>query len=142
MWPRSLSGTYEQLSRGLKRYADAPIPKADLENRGVVGFFVDIVAGPQPHTPPEDFEQLIQLTDQTAESSKQIYTAVEELSAFFAKLNEQFLEDAMNAGWATQLDASNLRERWTRLQEEVDQGKLVIMEGLELISNLADRLCM
>lgn len=131
---RLISRIYDQLGGVLKRYAENPIPQADL-NGGFIKTVTNIIAG-VPHTSPETFARLISLADQIRLGSEQVNTALDDLTEFFGKLTDQFSKDELNASWAAKLDVRSLRERWGRLHEVIVRGKGTVEEAEAMVARL------
>ncbi|KAG8846982.1 hypothetical protein FRB96_001732 [Tulasnella sp. 330] len=137
---RDTSRIYEQLGGVLQLYADNPIPKIDLESSSWAGYVIGVIAGTPPHSPPEVFKHLISLNDQIRIGSELINTALDDLTDFFNKLTQQFNPDELNANSTAKLDLRSLRQRWTRLQEEIKQGKEVVSKAEKTTSDLPEPL--
>ncbi|KAG8994180.1 hypothetical protein FRB94_010073 [Tulasnella sp. JGI-2019a] len=137
---QDISRIYEQFGGVLQLYADNPIPRVDLESSSWAGYVVGVVAGPSPHSSPEIFRRLISLNDQMRIGSEQINGALDNLTEFFGKLTQQFNPDELNANWAVNLDLRALRQRWSRLQDGIIQGKRDVAKAEGVTSNLPEPL--
>ncbi|KAG9024862.1 hypothetical protein FRB95_010959 [Tulasnella sp. JGI-2019a] len=133
---RPIGGIYGQLGGVLQRYAAHPIPQVFLENQTLLGYLAQVVTGPEQHTSAGAFKRLISVNDQIRISSDQISTALGELAEFFEKLTDQFKREEMDASWAAKMDIKDLRERWSRLQEEIAAGKTAMTESINIVCKL------
>ncbi|KAG9023761.1 hypothetical protein FRB95_012548 [Tulasnella sp. JGI-2019a] len=137
---RDISRIHEQLGGVLQLYADNPVPRIDLESSTWAGYMVGVMAGIPPHSSPEVFSRLISLNDQIRIGSEQINNALDDLTEFFGKLTEQFNPDELQGNWAAKLDPGALRQRWSRLQDGILQGKRDVTKAEEVVSNLPEPL--
>ncbi|KAG8990203.1 hypothetical protein FRB94_013648 [Tulasnella sp. JGI-2019a] len=137
---QDISRIHEQFGGVLQLYADNPIPRVDLESSSWVGYAVGVMAGPPPHSSPEVFRRLISLNDQMRIGSEQINGALDNLTEFFGKLTRQFNPDKLDANWAAKLDLRALRQRWSRLQDGIVQGKQDVAKAEQITSNLPEPL--
>jgi len=129
---KSLAFNWSQITEVIELYSRHPIPLSEMKRSSIFGdFMLRLMSQPPVHTSPDDFKRLIELADQARVDCSDVYSTLEGIVRALWRLASQYRLKRLDADWAAKLDLDDLRERWTRLEDDIKRGKGIIMTTME-----------
>ncbi|KAG8923240.1 hypothetical protein FRC01_013022 [Tulasnella sp. 417] len=124
---QSFGSSWASFHKILDLYAAHPIPKDGQAS--FFGQFMTVVFQQEPlHSPPEEYQKLLDSSRQLAEECAAIHATLENLANFFRKVIRQYDNAGRSPAWSAKLDFHDLGQRWRRIHAQIGQCRTSILK--------------